>query len=123
MGSFLQLLIEHTWKFLISVTPHCFIQSSPHYGRALRSRQKLIVGTGRESDDAHAHFSVAKHFLFHIYKPTGSHPRVVCLCIQLVIDKVCSSFPYYAPNVVVEWLTLLIREVPGSNLGPSDRLS
>jgi hypothetical protein len=30
-----------------------------------------------------------------------------------------------SPNVVVEWLTLLlrIREVPGSNLGPGDWLS
>jgi hypothetical protein len=29
------------------------------------------------------------------------------------------------PNVMVEWLTLLlrIREVPGSNLGPADWLS
>jgi hypothetical protein len=29
------------------------------------------------------------------------------------------------PNVVVEWLTLLlcIREVPGSKLGPGDQLS
>jgi hypothetical protein len=31
----------------------------------------------------------------------------------------------FEPSVVVEWLTLLlrIREIPGSNLCPSDRLS
>jgi hypothetical protein len=40
-----------------------------------------------KSDDAHAHYATAKHFLFHIYRPTSRHQRVVCLCMWLVIDK------------------------------------
>jgi hypothetical protein len=41
----------------------------------------------------------------------------VPVCVQLATLSL--------PNVVIEWLTLLLRilEVPGSNLGPGDRLS
>jgi hypothetical protein len=43
----------------------------------------------RKSDDAHAHehYAVAKHCVFHIYRPTSSYQRVVCSCMWLVTDK------------------------------------
>jgi hypothetical protein len=41
----------------------------------------------RESDDAHAHYAIAKHLLFRAYRPTPSQPRVAWLCMWLVIDK------------------------------------
>jgi hypothetical protein len=53
--------------------------------RATRSRQKRIGG--RERDDAHAHYVIAKHFQFHIYRPTSSHPRVVWFFTELAIVK------------------------------------
>jgi hypothetical protein len=48
-----------------------------------------------------------------------------CLLSFLNCSSLFLSFPCFLPNVVVEWLTLLlrIREVLGSNLSPGDRLS
>jgi len=44
--------------------------------------------------------------------------------LQTYVTKILKSSDYkfstFTPNVVIEWLTILlrIREVPGSNLGP-----
>jgi hypothetical protein len=52
------------------------------------SREVTRCGwAGREIDDAHAHFAVTKHFLFHIHRPISRDPRFVFLRMSLVTDK------------------------------------